>query len=278
MLVAGVLYISTPGSPRDPELKSTVTALEPETGKVLWQYKSPRNIHGRGLAYWRGSGRVGPRLFFATDEGYLMALDIKTGELAENFGNRGALDVYVGVASPEVGESRRDTYTVPNPVTIYRNLVITGARPGEQPPPQPRGDIRAFDAITGKLVWTFHTIPQPGEPNHHTWMGDTWKDRSGCNVWTNLTVDEERGIVFAPTADANRAVPGMNLYCNSIIALDAATGKMKWYHQLVHHDTFDSDMPTPPLLVDVRKDGRTIPAVVQTGQDELRLYLRSRDR
>jgi quinoprotein glucose dehydrogenase len=266
LLIGGVMYISTPGSQRDPELKSTVTALEPETGKVLWQYTSPRNIHGRGLAYWPGSGSVGPRLYFATDKGYLMALDVRTGELAQDFGDRGTLDVYVGVVSPEVGESRRDTYTIPNPVAVYRNLLITGARPGEQAPPQPRGDIRAFDAITGKLVWTFHVIPQPGEPNHETWIGDTWKDRSGCNVWSTMTVDEERGIVFAPTADANRAVPGMNLYCNSILALDANTGKLKWYHQLIHRDVWDMDMPTPPLLVDVQKDGRTIPAVVQTGK------------
>jgi len=266
LLIGAVMYISTPGSPRDPDLPSTVTALEPETGRVIWQYRSPRNIHGRGLAHWPGTASVGPRLYFATDQGYLMALDMKTGELAENFGEGGALDVYSGVASLEVGESRRDSYTVPNPVSVYRNLLITGARPGEQPPPQPRGDIRAFDAITGELVWTFHVVAQPGEPGHDTWTGDDWKDRSGCNVWSNMTVDEERGIVFAPTADANRAAFGMNLYCNSILALDAATGNLKWYHQLVHHDVWDSDMPTPPLLVDVQRDGSTIPAVVQTGK------------
>ena len=266
LLIGGVMYISTPASQRNPALKSTVTALEPETGKVLWQYQSERRIHGRGLAYWPGSGSTGPRLYFATTEGYLMALDMKTAKLAPNFGDKGALDLYVGVVSPEVGESRRRTYTVPNPVTVFRNLIITGARPGEQPPPQPRGDIRAFDAITGKLVWTFHVIPHPGEPGHETWTGTDWKDRSGCNVWSNMTADEFTGTVFAPLADANRAVPGMNLYCNSLVALDGATGKLKWYHQLIHHDVWDSDLPTPPLLVDVRKDGRTIPAVVQTGK------------
>ena len=266
LLIGGVMYISTPASQRNPALKSTVTALEPETGKIIWQDQSERRIHGRGLAYWPGSGNTGPRLYFATTQGYLMALDMKTGEVALNFGDRGALDLYVGVVSPEVGETRRNSYTVPNPVTVFRNLIITGARPGEQPPPQPRSDIRAFDAITGKLVWTFHVIPQPGEPGHETWVGTDWKDRSGCNVWSNMTADETTGTVFAPLADANRAVPGMNLYCNSLVALDGATGKLKWYHQLVHHDVWDSDLPTPPLLVDVRKDGRTIPAVVQTGK------------
>jgi glucose dehydrogenase len=266
LLIDGVMYVSTPSSPRDPNVKSTVTALEPETGKVIWQYTSPRNIHGRGLAYWPGNGAVGPRVYFATDKGFLMAVDMKTGRLAEGFGNNGEIDVYVGVVSPEVGESRRNTFTLPNPVTVFRNLLISGARPGEAGPPQPRGDIRAWDAVTGKLVWTFHTIPQPGEPNHEDWPGDTWKDRSGCNVWSTMTADPSTGTVFATTADANRPVPGKNLYCNSILALDGATGKLKWYHQLVHHDIWDIDMPTPPILVNVRSGGRTIPAVFVTGK------------
>jgi glucose dehydrogenase len=266
LLIDGVMYVSTPSSPRDPDVKSTVTALEPETGKVIWQYTSPRNIHGRGLAYWPGNATVGPRLYFATDKGYLMAVDMKTGRLAQGFGTNGEVDVYVGVVSPEVGESRRDTYTIPNPVTVFRNLLISGARPGEAGPPQPRGDIRAWDALTGKLVWTFHTIPQPGEPNHEDWTGDSWKDRSGCNVWSTMTADPSTGLVFAATGDANRPPPGKNLYCNSLLALDGATGKLKWYHQLVHHDVWDIDMPTPPILVNVRRDGRTIPAVFLTGK------------
>jgi glucose dehydrogenase len=266
LIVGGVMYISTPGSPRDPGLQSTVTALEPETGKVIWQYRSPRRIHGRGLAYWPGTGAVGPRLYVATTQGYLVALNLRTGEPATSFGNRGELDVYSGVVSPGVGETRRDTYTLPNPVSVYRNLIITGARPGEVGPPQPRGDIRAFDATTGKLVWVFHTIPAPGEPNHETWIGDTWKDRSGANVWSTMTVDSERGLVFAPTGDANEPPPGLNLYANCLLALDANTGRLKWYHQLVHHDVFDMDLPTPPLLVDVKRGNRTIPAVLQTGK------------
>ena len=266
LLVGGVMYISTPTSPMAPDLKSTVTALEPETGAVIWQYRSPRNIHGRGLAYWKGNGTVGPRLYFATDEGYLMALDMETGRLAEAFGTNGEVDVYVGLVSPEVGESRRSTFTIPNPVTVHGDLLISGARPGEAAPPQPRGDIRAWDAVTGRLVWGFHTIPQPGEPNHEDWSGDTWKDRSGCNVWSTMTADESTGLVFASTADANRPVPGKNLYCNSILALDARTGELKWYHQIVHQDVWDLDMPTPPILVDVRREGRTIPAVFLTGK------------
>ena len=267
LLIDGKLYISTPASDHDPKLMSTVTALEPETGKVLWQYKSPRHIHGRGLWYWKGTGAVGPRLYFATDKGYMMGLDIRTGEVAPGFGNNGEVDAYAGVASEAVGESRRDTFTLPNPITIYKNLLITGARPGEDAPPQPRGDIRAWDAVTGKLVWSFHTVPQPGEPNHEDWPGDSWKDRSGCNVWSNLTADESTGLVFGATGDANRAVPGSkNLYCNSILALDAETGTLKWFFQIVHHDAADYDMPTPPILINVKRNGQTIPAVLQTGK------------
>ena len=122
-----------------------------------------------------------------------MALDMKTGEAAPNFGQKGEVDVYVGVASEAVGEKARDTFTLPNPVTVYKNLLISGARPGEGSPPEPRGDIRAWDAVTGKLVWSFHTVPWPGEPGHEDWGGDTWKDRSGCNVWSTLTADEVDG-------------------------------------------------------------------------------------
>jgi quinoprotein glucose dehydrogenase len=267
LLIGGVMYISTPSSPLDPNLKSTVTALEPETGKVLWQFTSPRNIHGRGVAYWPGTSTIPARIFFATDKGYLMAIGVKTGEPVESWGNGGVVDAYKDVASAVVGESRRDTYTVPNPLTVYKNLIIGGARPGEGIPPQPRGDIRAWDAITGKVVWDFHVIPQPGEPNHEDWPGDTWKDRSGCNVWSNLTADPSTGLVFGATGDANRAVTGSkNLYCNSILAIDGDTGKLKWFFQLVHHDAADYDMPTPPLLINVRRDGKTIPAVLQTGK------------
>ncbi len=268
ILIGGVMYVSTPGSPRDPNLQSTVSAIEPETGKVLWQYRSELNIHGRGLAYWPGTKTVGPRLYFGSDKGYLMALDVKSHELAQDFGSKGAVDAYVGVASAKVGENSRDTFTLPNPGVVYKNLLITAARPGEGSPPQPRGDIRAWDAITGKLVWSFHVIPQPGEPNHDDWTGDTWRDRSGANTWSTMVVDQERGIVYAPTADSNHSdtAPGKNLYANCLLALDAATGKLKWFHQLIHHDVWDYDLPTPPILVDVRKDGKLIPAVLQTGK------------
>ena len=128
LIIGGVMYFSTPASPYKPELKSTITALEPETGKVIWKYESPRRIYGRGLAYWKGNGTVGPRLYAGTDQGYLIAVDMKTGQLAANFGTNGEVDVYKGVVSPEVGESRRSTFTIPNPVAVYKNLLIAGRR------------------------------------------------------------------------------------------------------------------------------------------------------
>jgi glucose dehydrogenase len=269
LIVGGVMYITTPSSTRVKDLKSTVTALEPETGKVLWKWESPLNIHGRGPAYWPGSGKVGPRLIFATDKGYLMALDMKTGKPAPGFGEAGRVDAYIGVVSEKVGETRRDTWAIPNPVAIYKNLIITGARPGEAMPPQPRGDIRAWDAATGKLVWTFHTVPWPGEAYHETYVGDEWKDRSGANVWSSMTVDEKNGLIFAPVGDLNGRAQGPELFAASLVALDANTGKIKWFQQTTHKDLYDWDLPVPPVLIDVKKDGKVIPAVAQASKQGL---------
>lgn len=270
LIIDGEMYFSTPTNPNKPELKSTVTAVEPETGKVLWKYESPVNIHGRGLAYWPGDGEIGARVFFATDQGYLMAVDLKTGQGVSTFGTSGRVDAYAGVASELVGETRRETWTVPNPVSIYKNLIITGSRPGEAGPPGPRGDVRAWDARTGALVWTFHTVPQPGEANHETYTGDEWNNRSGANVWSTMTVDQENGIVFAPVGDLNGRAAGPELYSDSLIALDAATGKLKWFKQITHKDLWDWDQPTPPVLVNfTAADGKSVPAVAMTGKQSL---------
>jgi glucose dehydrogenase len=135
LVVGGVMYLSTPENPDKPDLRSTVVALEPESGKVVWKYTSARRIHGRGLAYWPGAGSTHSRLFFATHGGYLSAVDAKTGELIRSFGKDGEVDAYTGAASERVSSDWRERYTVPNPVTIYKNLLITGARPGELGPP-----------------------------------------------------------------------------------------------------------------------------------------------
>ncbi len=270
LLIGGLMYISTPSWPLKPDLKASVVALRPETGEVVWKYESPLNIHGRGLAYWPGDATTAPRLIFATDRGFIVALDVTTGRPAKGFGRNGQIDAYVGVVSELVGDSRRSTFTIPNPVTIYKDLFITGARPGEAGPPGPRGDIRAFDVKTGRLVWSFHVIPQPGEANHEDYVGDEWRDVTGGNVWSTMSVDEERGIIYAPTGDANSNAKGSQLYSSSLLALNAATGKLIWHHQISHHDIWDWDAPTPPALAEVKgKDGKPVPAVVFTGKHGL---------
>lgn len=272
LVADGVMYISSPASPRKAGLEAAIVALEPETGKVIWKYESPENIHGRGIAYWPGGHGINPRIFFATNHGYLSAVDAKTGTLVDTFGESGRVDLYSGVVSDRVPPIWRDRYTVPNPVSIYHDLVITGARPGELGPPGPRGDIRAWDARAGKLVWTFHTVPQPGDANHDTWPGDSWKDRTGVNVWSLMTLDTKLGILYAglgsASVDSNGADrPGPNLYADSLVALNATTGKLLWFHQLTHHDLWDFDLPTPPALIDVKRSGRIVPAVAQAGKN-----------
>lgn len=271
LIVGGVMYISTPASPANPNLKASITALRPETGDVIWKYESPLNIHGRGIAYWPGDDATAPRIIFATDKGLILAVDVTTGRLAPGFGWGGQIDAYIGVASEIVGESRRSGFTVPNPVAIYKDLFITGSRPGEDGPPGPRGDIRAFDARTGRKVWEFHTIPQPGQPGNEDYPDGQWRDVSGANVWSVMSVDEQRGIVYAATGDANlpASAPGALLYSGSLLAIDANSGKLLWHRQITHRDVWDWDSPTPLVLMDHVQDGKTIPAILMTGKHSL---------
>jgi len=261
LVVNGVMYLTTPFA--------RVIALEAETGKQLWafdpQLKKDRSYNlfiNRGVSYWAsGNDR---RLFLGTLDARLIALDAATGRPAAGFGSGGAVDLRAGVADqfPTAG------YGVTSPPAIYKDLVITGALASDGEPRGPSGDIRAFDARTGKLVWRFHVVPRPGEFGHQTWEGESWKDRGGVNAWSMLSVDEKRGIVFAPlTSPAYDYYggdrKGANLFGDCILALDAATGKRLWHFQTVHHDLWDWDLPAQPNLVTVRRDGREIPALAQ---------------
>lgn len=255
LVVGGTMYIATP--------YRRVVALDAATGKEKWVFTLPGTDQAstRGVAYWPGNGKVGARIVFGSRTGKLFALDAATGTPAAGFGTDGTIDM----KTPEVMNGTKAPLNMSSPPAIYGNLIITGSRVQEMPVKGAAGDVRAWDAVTGKLVWTFHTIPQPGEANFGTWEGDSWKGRSGVNVWTFVLVDQKRGIAYlpvgAPTFDRwGGDRKGKNLYGNSIVAVDAKTGKYKWHFQTVHHDIWDVDLPVA-TLIDVKRGGRTIPAI-----------------
>jgi quinoprotein glucose dehydrogenase len=265
LVVGGVLYLSTPSN--------RIVALNDETGAAIWRFdphaSAPKRgfeAH-RGVAYWEGttaSGKRQRRILSGTYDGRLFALDAETGRPASDFGDGGSIDLRLGVAERWPSFE----YAVTSPPAIYRDLVITGAALPEGPGLGPSGAVRAFDVRSGKQVWRFETIPGPGEPGHDTWEGDSWRDRTGVNVWSIMSVDPERGLVFLPTGSpaydfygGDRR--GQNLFANSLVALDAATGKRVWHFQMVHHDVWDYDLPAQPVLVDFVRGGQRIAAVVQ---------------
>jgi glucose dehydrogenase len=257
LVIDGVMYVTA---------GANIFALEPETARVLWKF-SNTDMSRRGLAYWPGDAQTGARFFTGAGDGRMIAVDVKTGTLAAEFGTGGSIDLKASVSV----DGGKGAFGLPSPPAVYRDIVITGGTNGEGAPATGRlyGDVRGWDARTGRMLWTFHTVPRPGEPGSETWPEGAYKNRSGTNAWGFMTVDVERGLVFvplgSPTADfygADRH--GNNLYGNSLVALDAATGKLKWYQQLVHHDLWDYDPAAPPTLVEARRGGQAIPAVAQT--------------
>ena len=272
VMVHGVLYFTTS--------ISQAVAVDAETGKQIWVFDPDPKASGtrrsnpsRGAAYWEGQSGVscGPekseldkRLFYITEDARLFALDSQSGRPCTGFGNAGSINLRVGVAD----KFPRAQYNSTSPPAIYKDLVITGSQVQEYPSKGPSGDVRAFNVRTGKLVWRFHTVPRVSELGHETWAGESWQDRSGTNVWSVMSVDAERGMVFLPIGSpsydfygADRQ--GAGLFGNSLVALDAATGKLRWYFQMVHHDIWDYDACAPPSLVTVHRDGKDIPAVAE---------------
>ncbi|MDQ6704626.1 MAG: PQQ-binding-like beta-propeller repeat protein, partial [Acidobacteriota bacterium] len=198
-----------------------------------------------------------------THDARLIALNAKTGKPVPGFGNEGEVDLRKGFAEG----FPKEAYAVSSPPAIYKDLVITGSAVPERGR-GPSGDVRAFNVLTGKQMWRFHTMPEPGEPGGDTWQSADRKDRTGVNVWSMMTIDEPRGILFLPIGSPAYDFyggdrKGRNLYGNSLVALEAATGKLLWYYQFVHHDIWDYDPPAPPVLITVRRNGQEIPAVVQ---------------
>jgi glucose dehydrogenase len=252
LVINGIMYVTA---------GKDIVALEPETARVVWKYTAPAPVSRRGVAYWPGDRDTPPRLFSGAGD-RLIAVEAERGRPATGFGEGGSVDLKASIRGDVDGG-----FSLVSPPSIYKNIVITGGNNGEQSPSLGLyGDIRGWDAYTGKLLWSFHTVPRAGEPGVETWEGESWKNRSGTNVWSFFTIDTDRGIVYAPigspTSDyygADRK--GDGLYGNSIVALDATTGRLKWYRQIVHHDLWDYDLPAAPTLVEVKRNGRTIPAV-----------------
>jgi len=228
----------------------------------------------RGLTYWEnGADR---RIFFAGGN-KLVALSAGSGKPIRGFGEAGSVNLTRGLGLDVSGM----TYTVTSPGVIYHDLIILGSKVGEGPQPAAPGHIRAFDVRTGRQRWIFHTIPQPGEFGYETWPPGAWKRIGGANAWGGLTVDERRGLVFAatgsPTFDfygGDRA--GTNLFGNSVLALNAETGKLVWHYQVVHHDLWDYDLPCPPVLITLRRGGREIDVAVQLGKNGM-VYVLDRE-
>jgi len=267
--VGGVLYLGTP--------YGRVVALDSASGKQLWAYELPGGDQPpfRGLAYWPGDGKLAPRLIFGSAQGKLIALDARTGAPAKGFGSNGVVDT----KTPEIMNGLPNAYYgYSSPPNIYKNLAIIGSRVQEAPSKGAAGDVRAWDVTTGKLAWTFHSIPRPGEKFHESWEDDGWQQRSGVNVWNMLTIDAKRGIAYlpfgAPTFDRYGGDhKGANLFSDSLVAVDANTGKYLWHYQVTHHDIWDYDLDTPPVLLEVKKDGKTIPAVAAMNKSALLFIL-----
>ena len=265
LMVAGVLYLTTPFG--------RVIAIDAEEGRERWTFDphlehsgSPRH---RGVAYWEDASGTDRRILVGTEDGRLIALDASTGTPAKSFGKDGVLDLVEGAGGDAGSAAHAASYALRSPPAIYRDLAIIGAAVPEWPSRGPAGDVRAIDVRTGREVWRFHTVPRDGEPGRDTWpSGDAANGRTGANMWSMPSVDTARGLVFLPLGSpsydfygGDRA--GQNLYGNSLVVLDAATGARRWHFQAVHHDLWDYDLPAQPVLTRVARGGRSIDAVVQ---------------
>ncbi len=276
IVVHGILY----GTSADLDL----FALDAGTGKQIWKFEPSRdgkryrmiNVN-RGVSYWEdGSDK---RIFYSAGSN-LFCVNANDGKIIPAFGESGTVDLHEGLAPDADHDVSGLSISANTPGIIYKNLLIIGSAVSESGDAAP-GSVRAFDVLTGKLVWTFHTVPHPGEFGYDTWPKDAWKNIGASNNWSGLTVDENRGVVYfgtgSPASDfygGNRE--GTNLFSDCVVALDAASGKLKWYYQTIHHDLWDRDLPCPPNLTTINHDGKKEDVVVQSTKDGV-IYVLDRD-
>src|SRR5258705_5948489 len=246
--------------------RNSLIALDATTGKEIWIHERLTGMTSRGVNYWQSQDGKDKRLIFAVD-GFLQAIDAKSGESVRSFGTNGIVDMREGLRRAE-GTDRRVQSRSPG--KVWKNLLIMGSASGEgwvTPP----GDIRAYDIVTGKRAWQFHTVPEPGEFGYETWPKDAYQYAGGANNWGEMSVDDERGIVYVPTGSATYDFygadrRGANLFANCLLALDARTGKRLWHFQTVHHDLWDLDNVSAPLLVTVTHGGQRVDVVAHAGK------------
>ncbi len=267
IIANGVMYVIGKNA-------STIVALDAATGKEIWSHANtapgrggnaaPANPTPRGINYWESKDKSDRRLLFAAG-GYLTALDAKTGEVIKTFGDNGLTDLKIGLDRDLTNIRSAQSG---NPGRIFDNLIIMSLTPTGDNYASTPGDIHAYDVRTGKLVWTFHTVPHPGEIGYDTWPAEAWKTQGGVHNWNEMTVDEKRGIAYIPLGTARYDFYGANrkgndLFGNSLVALDARTGKRLWHFQMVHHDLWDYDLPTAPKLLTVKHNGKNVDVVAQ---------------
>ena len=257
LVVDGVMYLTTPFH--------RLIALEPETGTELWAFdsgldRSARvNLYAnRGAGYWTDGDRR--RIFLGNQDGFLFSIDAATGKPDPVFADGGRLDLKEDMMQAE------GRFGLTSPVGVCGDTIVAGGWVTDSRPQGPSGDIRGFDAATGELKWRFHTVPQPGEFGHDTWEGDSWKLRGGTNMWSIPSVDSENGLTYIPLTSPSTDFyggdrKGANLFGNALVALDCETGERRWHFQTIHHDLWDWDLPAQPVLGDVVRDGKDVPAV-----------------
>jgi glucose dehydrogenase len=254
IIIDGVMYVLAKNN--------SVVALNAATGKELWTHANQGVVGARGMNYWESKDHSDRRLLYV-NAGYLTAIDARTGQVVESFGDHGRSDLRIGLER----DVPRPLQTS-NPGRIFEDTVILPLPAGSIGYDSAPADIHAYDVRTGKLLWSFHVVPHPGEFGYETWPPDAWKTSGGVHNWSEMTVDPKRGIAYIPLGTArydfyggNRK--GNNLFGNCLLALDARTGKRLWHFQLIHHDLWDYDTPTAPKLITVRHNGTTVDAVAQ---------------